>query len=228
MEISELAFRLLILFLPGVLGTYLAKRLTTHSKLEPFHFIIQSFLFGIAAYFLYWLASVSLHKLCAERFDGQVVFFSALQKQNVEIEFQEIAWACLAAVICALGFSYIEKHKLINRGAQWLHVTKKSGELDVWGYTMNIEEVVWVTVRDISNDLLYTGWIQSFSDDASNAELLLRDVSVFRNSNANRLYQTGLLYISLDRDFISIECDTIEIHDTVKWKTKKKRKTKKR
>lgn len=92
------------------------------------------------------------------------------------------------------------------------------GELDVWGYTLNLKEVVWVTVRDHKNDLIYDGWVQAFSDDSRDAEVLLRDVSVYKNSTGEKLYQVGGVYLSRNREDISIECRTLPIDEQVKWK----------
>jgi hypothetical protein len=46
----------------------------------------------------------------------------------------------------------------------------------------------WVVIRDIQNDLMYQGWVESFSDGLDNNEILLRDVKVFRNSDQDFLY----------------------------------------
>lgn len=78
-----------------------------------------------------------------------------------------------------------------------------------------------MTVRDHSNDLILDGWVQAFSDDSKDAEILLRDVSVYKNSTGERLYQVGAMYVSRNRQDISIECRTIPVDDVVKWKEEK-------
>ena len=108
--------------------------------------------------------------------------------------------------------------KFFNRFARFIGLTKTFGELDVWGYLMNMKEVVWVTVRDHKNDLIYDGWVQAFSDDSKDAEILLRDVSLYKNSTGEKLYQAGAVYISRNREDISIECRTLPIDERVKWK----------
>jgi len=83
-----------------------------------------------------------------------------------------------------------------------------------------IKDVEWVTVRDHENDLIYDGWVQAFSDDSVDAELLLRDVSVYRNSTAEPLYQVGMMYVSRKRDDISLEFRTINLSKEIEWKDK--------
>ena len=75
--------------------------------------------------------------------------------------------------------------------------------------------------RDHSNDLILDGWVQAFSDDSKDAEILIRDVSVYKNSTGERLYQIGAMYLSRNRQDISIECRTIPVDDVVKWKEEK-------
>jgi hypothetical protein len=142
----------------------------------------------------------------------------ALVDTKVAFSFQEILWACLIAAASGLIFSLVSNHKWFSRVARCIGVTKKSGELDVWGFYFNLQEISWVAVRDHKNDLIYEGWVLGFSDNSKEAELLLRDVSVYRNLTGERLYQVGAVYLSLRRDEISIECRTLPVSDSVKWK----------
>ena len=60
--------------------------------------------------------------------------------------------------------------------------------------------------------------MQAFSDDSKDAELLLRDVTVYKNKSAELLYQIGALYISRPREKILIECEDVAIAEKTKWK----------
>ncbi len=72
-------------------------------------------------------------------------------------------------------------------------------------------------MRDKEKDLIYDGWVQAFSDDSKDAELLLRDVSVYKNSTGEGLYQIGMMYISRNRDDIAIEIRTIPLTKSREW-----------
>jgi hypothetical protein len=63
MDLKEFTFRLVILFFPGLLAFMIFERLTVHKKTEPFFFVINSFVFGILAYFFTWTLSLSLFPL---------------------------------------------------------------------------------------------------------------------------------------------------------------------
>jgi hypothetical protein len=149
---------------------------------------------------------------------SDLTFLKSVGSSQQIMSFQEIAYVSIVAVGLAVAITVSSQHKILSRFARRCGITNKFGELDVWGYTFNLKEVVWVTVRDHKNDLVYDGWVQAFSNSSKEAEMLLRDVSVCKNSSAERLYQVGALYISRKAEEISIECRTIPIDDRVKWK----------
>lgn len=221
MELSEFTFKLLLLFFPGILCAYLVDHLTIHRPRETFFFLLQSFVCGIFSYSIYWAGVKSLAYFCPNIVDTNVVFLRALTDSTVSFSFKEIGLTSGIAVIVACVITIMSRYKFLNRVARWTGLTKKFGELDVWGYMLNMEEVVWVTVRDHKNDLIYDGWVQAFSDDSKDAEILLRDVSIYKNSTAEKLYQVGAVYLSRNRDNISIECRTLPIQEEIIWKEEK-------
>lgn len=225
MELSEFTFRLLLLFFPGILCAYLIDHLTIHRPREPFFFLLQSFVCGIFSYSIFWAGVKTFAYFCPNAVGSNITFLRALTDSNTSFSFKEIALVSGIAVIVACVVAVMSRFKLLNRVARRIGITKKFGELDVWGYMLNTKEVEWVTVRDHKNDLIYDGWVQAFSDDSKDAELLLRDVSVYKNSSvgdAEKLYQVGAVYLSRNRDSISIECRTIPITETIIWKEDEK------
>jgi hypothetical protein len=218
MEITEFAFKLLILFFPGLICAHLIDQLTSHKPREAFFFLLQSFTLGLISYFAYWFIIKGLALLWPTSINSDVTFLKALVNPNLSFSFKEIVIVSFIAVILASIVSVSSRYKFFNRTARSIGITKKFGELDVWGYMLNMEEVVWVTVRDHKNDLIYDGWVQAFSDDSKDAELLLRDVSIYKNSSGEKLYQVGAVYLSRQRDNISIECRTLPLDERIIWK----------
>jgi hypothetical protein len=218
MEITEFAFKLLILFFPGIICAYLIDQLTIHRPREAFFFLLQAFTLGLICYFSYWVIVEIIVYFYPNSISPEITFLKALTNSNLSFSFGEIVFVSFISVILACLVSVASRYKLLNRTARYIGITKKFGELDVWGYMLNMEEVVWVTVRDHKNDLIYDGWVQSFSDDSKDAELLLRDVSIYKNSTAEKLYQVGAVYLSRKRDDISIECNTLPLDERIIWK----------
>lgn len=75
----------------------------------------------------------------------------------------------------------------------------------MWGLLFNSPDLGWVTVRDLGHDLTYEGWVDAFSDTSASAELLLRDVRVFRSSSGAQLYETSRVYLARPSDTLVIE-----------------------
>ena len=214
---SEFAFKVLLLFFPGVLCAFLVDHLTIHRRRDPFFFLLHAFVLGLISYFLYWLGLSLAHLIWPHKVSPSVNFLKSLTDTGTTFCFQEIAWVAGVSILLALIIAPLYRFKILHRTASLLNLTTKFGDLDVWGYMLNMKAVVWVTVRDHKNDLVFDGWVQAFSDDSKDAELLLRDVSLYRNSTGERLYQVGALYLSRKREDISIECRTIPIDERVKW-----------
>lgn len=204
MDLSEFAFKLLLLFLPGIICSYLVDAFTNHKERTQFQFVVNSFVFGIMAYGLFWLVVSWLGGYIGYSPDS-VSFIKSLQDTSLTISFREVAYTCVCAVLIAAAFTYMHTHKLHFRLFRKLGITKKFGELDVWGYLMNSDDVSWITVRDLENNLMYDGWIQAFSDNSKEAEVLLGDVQVYKNDTAELLYEVSSQYLSMDRSKIVIE-----------------------
>jgi hypothetical protein len=226
MELNAFTFKILLLFFPGLLSSYLVDYLTIHRPKGAFFFLLQSFVLGIFSYSIYWGALETINYFWPYTVDpDNISFFLSLTKTDITkilFSFSEMAFVSGIAIALALIFSVVSKYKVISKAAHKIGVTKKFGELDVWGYLLNLKNVGWVTVRDHKNDLVYDGWVEAFSDDSKNAELLLSDVSLYKNSTGKRLYQVGVIYLSRNREDISIECRDFPISEMVKWKENEK------
>lgn len=222
MDLKEFTFRLIILFFPGLLAFMIFDRLTVHRKVEPFFFGVNSFVFGIVAYFLTWALSLSvfpainagLNTLHAQwqqvptiGLPEKMAVWENLKDSSKGVELGEMAWTCGVAVFLALGSSWASNHKVLYRVARRFGIGRKSGEMDVWAFVMNSRDDAFnfVTLRDVEADLAYDGWIHSFSEDHTTTELLLGDVAVYRNSTSLLLYQIGAMYFKVDPTKVILE-----------------------
>lgn len=174
MAISDFTMRLMLLFLPGVLCAYLVDALTEGRSRDRFFFLVRAFVFGMTAYAAYWLILVMLHvahrvlayvglPVAVAPFP-QVTFLQALLVSNATVSFTEILLVSITAVFVGVLFSSAYTHRLRHRLARKLKISRRLGELDVWGYVFNSSaDVEWVTVRDLDHDLIYDGWVRAFS-----------------------------------------------------------------
>ncbi len=201
MNISEFAFSLLLIFLPGILCAYMIDMFTNHRERTQFQFVINAFLLGFGSYFLY---AAPGYFFSPEKI-GSINFLRMLSGEQTTISLKEILLVCALSAFLAVLIISINTHKWHFRLLKKLGITNKFGEQDVWGFLMNSAKTEWVTVRDIENNLMYDGWIKAFSDNSKEAEVLLGDVEVYRNDSGEYLYDTDAQYLSLNREKISIE-----------------------
>ena len=222
MNITDFTIRLLLLFLPGLICAYLVDTFTTHKERKPFFFILQSFVYGFILYLIYWILIYFLSKVGFKSCLPKVSFMEALLNKNSPISFLEIIIVCSFAVIFSYIFSWILNKNIHFKIAYKLSVTNKFAEADVWEFTFNSKDIdEWVTVRDHKYNLAYLGWANAFSENSNKPELLLRDVSVYDNTTGERLYQIGCMYISRNREDITLEFGNIEISKKVNRKDHK-------
>ncbi len=207
MDLSEFVFRLLLLFLPGIICSYLVDTFTTHKERTQFQFVINSYLLGMIAYFSHWLFVEFLSSIGCNV--DSATFLDALVNTEQAISFKEILLVCVISVLLAIIFIWIDTHKLQFKILRKLGITNKSGELDVWSYLMNSDEIYWIIVRDLENDLVYDGKVESFSETSKEAEILLTDVKVYDGNNTKKpLDEVAVQYLSLPKDKIAIEIRT--------------------
>ncbi len=197
MDISFFAFKLLLLFFPGIICSYIVDTYTIHKERTQFQFLINSFVYGIISYLMYWV--------CIKINGEGISFLQAINDQEKEISYREVIYTCVLSCLLAVVITLFHTYKLHFKAAHWFGITQKFGELDVWGYFMNSADVIWVTVRDLEHNLMYDGWVQAFSDNSKDAEILLGDVKVFKNIEGEFLYEVSSQYLSLEKGNISIE-----------------------
>jgi hypothetical protein len=195
MNISDLTLRLIFLLMPGAIAALIVGKLTFHRRWSIFSFILHSFLLGVGTYLLYQLI---LH-LCgyiAGCDSKSLIFWDALFDMNIRISLKEIGLSCLFAIAIGYVASAIINHKLLFKSAKFVRVSNKFGDEDIWAYFLNSRNVTWIWVRDHPRKLIYEGWVQSFSVESSNREVLLREVKVFSNTDGAFLYSVPAMYIS--------------------------------
>ncbi len=190
----------------------LVDALTVHRERKAWAFLLNSFVLGIGSYLLYYglvRSAVAMLNAVGVEAKGEIHLFQSLVHADAELNVMEVLLVGILALPFALAISAVTNHKLLHRLACSIGVTKKFGDADVWSYMMNTRDVDWVVVRDFANDLVYEGWAAAFSDIQSPRELLLRDVSVRRNSTREELYKVGGLYVSLGAGDVTLEVPSL-------------------
>jgi hypothetical protein len=207
-ELSALTIRVLLLFFPGVLCAMLVDSLTVHRERTPTQFLTYSFVLGLSSYLLLYAARES----CATaagwvglRPPLPITFFDALVNEKTRISGREIVLAVTIGLPLAGAISAVLNHRLIHRVGRKLRISRRFGDLDVWGFVFNSPGLGWVVVRDLVHGLTYQGWVDVFSDTSHPAELFLRNVTVFNSTTGAKLYEAARVYLSRPIEALTIE-----------------------
>lgn len=198
-DISDLAVRLLFLFLPGIIGSSVIDLLTTHRKRQMFHFVLHSYLIGVFSYGILMLI-VYLANMKFEKLDWKVTFLKSLLNSKEQIKVSEVFLASLIGLILAIILVVIINKKQIFKAANYFGISNKHGEDDVWDFLFSDENVEWATVRDPDTKLVYQGAISAYSQKDDKRELLLTEVKVFKDENGvlKDLYDREHIYLNFD------------------------------
>ncbi len=84
---------------------------------------------------------------------------------------------------------------MITRIGNFLHVTPKYGDENLYTYFLNAKETDWIYVRDKDSNLTYEGRVAAFSENEHAHELVLLDVAVYRYEDSEKLYSVPRIYL---------------------------------
>lgn len=208
MDISELAIRVLLLFLPGIICHFIVDALTVHRERQSHEIFLLGFLYGVLAYLIYGTAVFFLRPIStwfAGTTTGEVVFFKSLTDPKVAISLLEVGMVSLVGGLFGIGLSAGINHRLLHRVARRFKISRHSGYLNVWSFALELNEVRWATVRDLEHKLMFCGYIRGFSDVDEVGELLLTDVIVYNEVSGQELYRADAMYLGRKRECLTVE-----------------------
>ncbi|MDH4121754.1 MAG: DUF6338 family protein [Deltaproteobacteria bacterium] len=208
MEVTDLLFRLILLFLPGIVAFILVDKLTVHKKFELDEKVLYSLILGLFSYLLYTLGLIAFQSLGWADISRNPSFFSAVSNTSTPIDFWEIAVCIPVSVVTGFSVSYAISHRWVFRLGKFLRVTQKHGSPGALEYLIN-SNAQWVVIRDAERDLMYYGKILLWSNPDERDEICLTEVKVYRNSTGNFLYDTPTLLVMADWSKLSFEFPAI-------------------
>ena len=217
MEISELAWRLLFIFVPGLITILVVRHLSIHKEFTSFYFIIYSFLAGIINFFLaeviiylkdYLSYQLKLN-LCPHILHvytrNSLQIWEALFNNKQNIPLDEVSLISLLAIFTGLFGSAGIQHKWLIRFSRKFGITKRFGDDDVWSLFLNSKTTEWVYIRNRKNGLTYFGKIRAFSEPDKAREILIEEVEVYFTDSGEKLYKIPAVYLSNTANELEIE-----------------------
>jgi hypothetical protein len=208
MELSVLTLRVVLLFFPGVLCALIVHALTMQRERTTPQFLTSAFVYGVSTYLLLAglrAACAGIASLFGWGTPPRVTFFSALTNEKTRIAWGEIGFSAVVALMLALVMAVVLNNNVLHKAAERIGISRRFGEVDVWGYFFNSPQIRWVAVRDLATDTVYEGWVEAFSDTGAAPEVLLRDVTVKTNSTGTKLFDIKRVYLARDKTSLIIE-----------------------
>ena len=124
---------------------------------------------------------------------------------NFVTSLDDIAWATMIS----LGILYVwmisYRRRLLERGLKAIAATNHFGEKDSWTNTHSRPDVKgkFAVVRDLTHNMIYTGWILEFSEHDTIRELFMSKVEAHTfDHNLVSVSQTA--YVGLPKDSVLI------------------------
>ncbi|MDO9340449.1 MAG: hypothetical protein Q7T72_07985 [Bacteroidales bacterium] len=215
MEISELTFKIVLLFIPGAITSLIVDQLTIHKEWNAFRFIVNSIVLGVVTYLFVQLIYLIP---CINPNHKTLDFWQPTNNTKI-IPYLEILYASIVGVILGFIFTLGIQKKWIFKLARLLKVSSKYGDECLYYYFLNAKDLSEVYVRDHEQNLTYHGFIQAFSESNFEREIVLTNVDVYNLSDSTFLYNSDAIFLSKPKDKIwQIE---IPVFKNSKLKSKK-------
>lgn len=208
---SELTIKLIIILIPGAIATLIFGKLILHKEWNSFRFVLYSILFGIVSYLLLQLLINGLNLFLSNKF-SELTIWNNLNKAS-SIPYEEVAPASIISILIAFIASLIENKKIINKVAEYIGVSRKYGDENLYSLFLNSKNIEFIYLRDIKNHLTYHGWVKSFSENDTISEIRLCDVAVYNYGDSEYLYEVQEVYLSLNKQEIIIEMANLNIEE---------------
>lgn len=202
---ASLTLQIVILGTPGILCYFLTSKLIGKIGKNSLEEFLSIFLFSILSY----LIASTLIFVTNIFFENKITndILTNIFSTNPSIKVEHILLATFVSILISILNSYIYNHNLFNKFARWIHASNRYGDEDVWQYlhTWYKREKDWTIVRDLKNDIMYLGYITAYSETEKDRELIIKDVSVYKNSTGEYILNSSDIYLSIEKNNITIE-----------------------
>lgn len=225
MDFTDFTFRVLLLFLPGIITTVLINRNTGTKDETSIQFFMRALMYGFISYYIlmliYFLLNIGI--VIVDGFHStsllHLKFFDVMNDPNTNMDFLEIFFVSLVSVIVAcVKSSYENNVRMMDTLAgrtqdlsTFAQIVKKYHEFwvkknvfedsvspDVWHYLLtNLDSLI--TVRDWKNKLAYVGTLTRCSPTHVKAELYLEDVTIVDMTGKSPTRDVDAVYLCKDK-----------------------------
>ncbi len=210
MNLDVTTLNLIFIGIPGVVCYFVLSKLLGRVGRGSLEVVMLIFMYSVASYVVYAYVGRFANGLGLTNSAAELVLASP---SVMRIRTVDVAGAAVVGLCLAYALAYGYRFNLVNRAGQILRATNRAGDEDVWHFFHNATREAWssewIVVRDHKVGLQYFGAVSHWSESGEDRELLLMQVSVFRNTDGVKLYDCDHMYICRNKDDL-----TVEIHDS--------------
>lgn len=208
---NELAVTVSIVLFPGIIAVAIADKITLHSpRWGSFKYGVYSFIFGVSCYValsgVTWVVSlcpsVASHLPISA---GGLGIWSFVSERKGIVDPAEVLAATIFAPFIAYAAAFTVNYKVFNKLAEFLGVSRKYGDENLFSFFLNSNDIDWVYVRDKEGGLTYEGRVFSYSESSHMQELVLANVKVYNYEDSAELYFVPSIYLSRQSGSFIIE-----------------------
>lgn len=207
---SELA-QLALIFMPGLIWANIDEKYGAGKPPDHVKFFVRVFLFGMSTY----VALYGLYSLAALFFKelefGHYGWAEDITNPDLTAFIDEIFWSVPLSLFLSVLWLYAVRCKVLRKLLHYLNATERLGDEDLWSTILKEDKPGDpIYFRDCAKDLIYAGWVESYSQNEDNREMVLRNVSVYKDArleggSTQHLFDTPRLYVSCDKNSVLID-----------------------
>jgi hypothetical protein len=165
-------------------------------------------MYGVTSYMVLALANVvapaSIDRLGLHLQDLALLNPSAIEKSGIDPI--PIALATVVGLLLGLLIALNINYSLLMRLCRAIGLTKRFSDPDVWSYLLNSGDTdKWVTIRHKERELIYQGYVRSFSGGDKDREIILAPVGLYSLDTAERVGEIPILYLAFKKDDVVLE-----------------------
>ena len=207
---DKIVFPLLVIFLPGIITTIIADKITNHSKWNSFKFGLYSFVLGFFTYASFQIILYSNDIILGFPSDKTIQWshlhiWNCALNGGTNINAIELIIALIFVLPVALIASWIINYKIFNKIAKLCKISYKYGDENLFSYYLNAKEIDWLYIRDAERNFTYQGRIDTFSENEKVQEIVLSEVTVYNYEDSEELYTLPTLYLCREVGKLIIE-----------------------
>lgn len=209
MEISKEFLEILLILLPGLISFIIIESLIPHKKVEFNRLVIYVVLLSALSFIL----SIIIWKICSLCL--MWFGFESLSKLNetasifsYQSNFTFIILVFIISIIIGSFLVWAINEKVIYKIMNKINASHMLSNLEVWDdFFAMPRENAFVVIRDIEKNLMYYGIVAyySISTTSKTAAIYLKDVDVFKNDTAEKLYDVKEIYLPFRENVMTVE-----------------------